>query len=95
MALKKLDQRGKLPARIRAFSVGIVSALLLGMGIVSHHRRSRQRRRPVFGLGIVAGVMGNRRHHLCCAGRAADSFVQSGCPYAARDRGMRFGYAKR
>ncbi|MDY6034040.1 MAG: dihydropteridine reductase [Bulleidia sp.] len=59
VALRKLDCKAKLPAQIAAYSIGIVSALVLGLGMCSSMG-------VVIGtgtafmsvLGIVLGVIG-------------------------------------
>ncbi|MEE8717163.1 MAG: dihydropteridine reductase [Coriobacteriales bacterium] len=58
VALRKLDQRAKLPAMVCAYSLGIIAALVLGvsmcltMGVVGDGSGA------AFGTGIAVGIVG-------------------------------------
>jgi hypothetical protein len=57
-ALRKLDQRAKLPATILAYSLGIVAALVLGAGMCLTMGVIGDGTGTSFGLGIVIGIAG-------------------------------------
>lgn len=56
-ALKKLDRKAKLPATIFVYSVGLVSALVMGTGMCLSMRVIGSGT-GMFVLGIVLGVIG-------------------------------------
>jgi uncharacterized membrane protein YraQ (UPF0718 family) len=58
VALHKLDQRAKLPATICAFSLGVVSALLLGVGMCLTMGVLGSGTGTLFAVGIVVGILG-------------------------------------
>ncbi len=68
MALKRLDERAKRPAYIQAISLGIVAALLLGVGMCLTMGVIGDASGPLFALGVVVGVVG-------IAGVVANYFV--------------------
>lgn len=57
-ALRKLDQRAKLPSTIFAFGFGIASALVLGVGMCLSMGMIGDGSSFAFGLGIVIGSVG-------------------------------------
>lgn len=57
VALKKLDSRAKQPAKIAAFTFGIVSALVLGVGMCLSMKVIGSGD-EMFVLGIVIGIIG-------------------------------------
>ncbi len=57
VALRKLDARAKLPAIIFTYSFGLISALVLGVGMCLT-MGSGSRIGTSFVLGIVIGVLG-------------------------------------
>lgn len=58
VALKKLDARAKLPATIFAYSCGIISALVLGIGMCLSMQVIGNGTQVMFVLGIIIGVVG-------------------------------------
>lgn len=58
VALKKLDQRAKLPASIAAYSIGIIAALLLGVGMCLTMGVLGDGSGPLFVFGILVGIIG-------------------------------------
>lgn len=58
VALKKLDQRAKLPATISAYTIGVIAALLLGAGMCLSMGVIGNGTNLMFGLGVVVGIIG-------------------------------------
>ncbi len=58
IALRKLDNRAKLPATIFAYSTGIISALLLGTGMCLAMGELGSGTTGSFILGIIVGMIG-------------------------------------
>lgn len=58
VALHKLDQRAKLPSTICAYSLGIVAALVLGVGMCLTMGVIGDGSSVAFGIGVVAGILG-------------------------------------
>jgi hypothetical protein len=58
IALKKLDNRAKAPARIFAYAFGIIMTLLLGVGICLSMHIVGDGGIMSMTLGIIAGVIG-------------------------------------
>ncbi len=58
VALKKLDNRAKLPANIFAYSFGVIMALLLGVGMCLSMQVIGSGSAFMTALGIVIGVIG-------------------------------------
>ena len=58
IALKKLDQKAKLPAEIFAYSFGIISALVFGTGMCLGMQVIGPKTIPFLILGIVIGIIG-------------------------------------
>lgn len=58
VALKKLDRKAKLPANIFAYTVGVISALLLGVGMCLAMHVIGANNTGMFVLGIIIGVVG-------------------------------------
>lgn len=58
VALRKLDQRAKLPAIIAAYSLGIVAALVLGAGMCLTMGVIGDGAGASFGIGIAIGIVG-------------------------------------
>ena len=58
VALKKLDQKAKLPATATAYAVGIVSALVLGMGMCLSMHVIGAATTGMLILGIILGLIG-------------------------------------
>ncbi len=57
IALRKLDQKAKLPSEIFGYSFGIISALVLGVGMCLSMRVIGSGV-PMFVLGIIIGLIG-------------------------------------
>lgn len=58
VALRKLDTKAKLPATIFTYSVGIISALLFGVGMCLAMGQIGSGSTISFALGIVIGILG-------------------------------------
>lgn len=58
VALRKLDAKAKRPATILAYTLGIVSALLLGVGMCLTMKVIGSGSSGMFMLGLVIGVLG-------------------------------------
>lgn len=58
VALRKLDTKAKLPATIFTYSVGIISALVFGMGMCLAMGQIGSGSTISFALGIVIGILG-------------------------------------
>lgn len=58
VALKKLDRKAKLPATIFAYSFGIISALILGVGMCLSMKVIGNGSNAMFALGIIVGFIG-------------------------------------
>ena len=58
VALRKLDAKAKLPAVISAYTVGVISALLFGVGMCLTMGQIGDGSTGVFVLGIAVGIVG-------------------------------------
>ena len=58
IALRKLDARAKLPATVFTYSFGIISALVLGVGMCLTMGQIGSGTAGSFVLGIVIGIIG-------------------------------------
>ncbi len=58
VALKKLDRKAKLPSDIFAYTFGIISALLLGLGMCLCMGEIGSGSTLTFIIGIIVGVLG-------------------------------------
>ena len=58
VALRKLDARAKLPATVFTYSFGIISALVLGIGMCLAMGQIGSGTTVSFALGIVIGIIG-------------------------------------
>ena len=58
VALRKLDARAKLPATVFTYSFGIISALVLGIGMCLAMGQIGSGSTGSFVLGIVIGIIG-------------------------------------
>ena len=58
IALRKLDARAKLPATVFTYSFGIISALVLGVGMCLAMGQIGSGTAGSFVLGIVIGIIG-------------------------------------
>lgn len=58
VALHKLDAKAKLPATVFTYSVGILSALVFGVGMCLAMGQIGSRTTGSFVLGIIVGVLG-------------------------------------
>jgi len=58
VALKKLDQKVKLPAYIFAYTTGIISSLVLGIGMCLAMKVIGDGSNMMFILGIIIGIVG-------------------------------------
>ncbi len=58
VALKKLDKKAKLPATIFTYSLGIIAALILGVGMCLAMGQIGSNTTTSFVLGIIIGVVG-------------------------------------
>lgn len=57
-ALKKLDAKAKLPATIFTYTLGIISALILGIGMCLTMGQIGDNSTVSFIIGIILGVIG-------------------------------------
>lgn len=57
-ALKKLDRKAKLPANIFAYTFGIISALILGVGMCLSMGTIGDGSTTMFIVGIIIGIVG-------------------------------------
>ena len=58
IALKKLDAKAKLPANIFTYSFGMISALVLGVGMCLTMGQIGNGTTGSFVIGIVIGIIG-------------------------------------
>lgn len=58
IALKKLDARAKLPATVVTYSLGIVSALVMGVGMCLAMKVIGSGSAAMFVVGIIIGIIG-------------------------------------
>ena len=58
VALRKLDAKAKLPATIFTYSFGVISALVLGVGMCLSMGQIGSGTGTSFVLGIIIGVLG-------------------------------------
>lgn len=58
VALRKLDQRAKLPATIFTYTCGVVSALILGLGMCLSMGVIAEGWSGAFVAGIIIGIVG-------------------------------------
>ncbi len=58
VALKKLDKKAKLPAIITAYIIGIISTLILGVGMCLSMKVIGNGSNTMFILGIIIGIIG-------------------------------------
>lgn len=58
IALRKLDQRAKLPATITAYTVGIICALIFGVGMCLSMKVIGDGSMSMFIAGIALGIIG-------------------------------------
>ena len=58
VALRKLDRRAKLPATVFAYTLGIVSALVMGAGMCLSMRVIGDGSALIVGAGIALGILG-------------------------------------
>lgn len=56
--LKKLDQKAKTPANVFAYTFGIISALLLGVGMCLTMGQIGDGSTALFAVGVVVGIVG-------------------------------------
>lgn len=58
IALKKLDARAKLPATVVTYSLGIASALVMGVGMCLAMKVIGSGSTAMFVVGIIIGIIG-------------------------------------
>lgn len=58
IALRKLDAKAKLPATIFAYTFGIISALITGIGMCLSMGVIGNSTTTMFALGVVIGIIG-------------------------------------
>ena len=58
VALKKLDNRAKLPANVFAYTFGIAAALVLGVGMCLCMNVIGDGSAPHMAMGVISGVIG-------------------------------------
>lgn len=58
MALRKLDAKAKLPATIFTYTLGIISALLMGVGMCLSMNVIGSGTTGMFVLGVIIGLIG-------------------------------------
>lgn len=79
VALRKLDRKAKLPANVFAFTFGILSALLLGVGMCLSMKVIGSGSLVSFVLGIVLGLGG-------IAGISVNYFLYKKCMEAGKQK---------
>lgn len=58
VALRKLDARAKLPSAVFTYTFGVISALLLGVGMCLSMKVIGSGTTAMFILGIIIGIIG-------------------------------------
>ncbi len=58
IALKKLDNKAKLPSSITAYTLGILSSLIMGVGMCLSMKVIGDGTALFIGLGVVLGILG-------------------------------------
>lgn len=58
VALKKLDQKAKMPACIATYTIGVIAALLLGVGMCLSMGVIGNGSTTMFVIGIIVGIIG-------------------------------------
>lgn len=58
VALRKLDAKAKRPANVTAYTLGIVAALVMGVGMCLSMGVIGGGSTPMFVLGVILGVLG-------------------------------------
>ncbi len=58
VALRKLDAKAKMPATITVYTIGIVAALVMGMGMCLSMKVIGDGSTGMFVIGVVLGILG-------------------------------------
>lgn len=58
VALRKLDRKAKMPASIAAYTIGVIAALLLGIGMCLTMGVLGNGNTTLFVVGIIVGIIG-------------------------------------
>lgn len=58
VALRKLDRKAKLPANIFAYTFGVITTLIFGVGMCLSMKVIGSETTAMFALGIVIGIIG-------------------------------------
>ena len=58
VALRKLDKKAKLPANVFAYTFGVVSALVTGVGMYLSMNIIGGGTTAMFALGVIVGILG-------------------------------------
>lgn len=58
VALRKLDAKAKMPANIAVYTIGIVAALVMGMGMCLSMKVIGDGSTGMFVIGVVLGILG-------------------------------------
>ena len=58
VALRKLDAKAKMPAIIAVYTIGIVAALVMGMGMCLSMKVIGDGSTGMFVIGVVLGILG-------------------------------------
>ena len=58
VALRKLDAKAKMPATIAVYTLGIVAALVMGMGMCLSMKVIGDGSTGMFVIGVVLGILG-------------------------------------
>lgn len=58
VALRKLDAKAKMPATVVVYTIGIIAALVMGVGMSLSMGVIGSGSTPMFVLGIILGVIG-------------------------------------
>ncbi len=58
VALRKLDAKAKLPATVFTYTIGVIAALILGVGMCLSMKVIGSGTTAMFVLGIILGVIG-------------------------------------
>lgn len=58
VALRKLDSKAKMPATIAVYTIGIVAALVMGMGMCLSMKVIGDGSTGMFVIGVVLGILG-------------------------------------
>ena len=58
VALRKLDQKAKLPAAVATYTIGVISALVMGTGMCLSMGIIGNGSTTTFAVGVILGIIG-------------------------------------